>query len=61
MKYNWSTGNRDTVLKLNDLMKDTLIDQIPNLQQLKYFLQQLSVSFPEDKPNKAVLIQQVKI
>nr|XP_033781614.1 zinc finger MYND domain-containing protein 10 [Geotrypetes seraphini] len=56
-KYNFNNFNKDQLLKLRGFLTDVLIDQLPNLVELKHFLGHLSLSVPAPSKKDLVLEQ----
>lgn len=57
-KYTYNTHNRNELLKLRGYLHDVLLDQIPNLADLRRSLEELSVMSPPD-PEPGVILEQV--
>ncbi|XP_002132177.2 zinc finger MYND domain-containing protein 10 [Ciona intestinalis] len=56
-KYNFSSFNKEQILKLRSHMNEVLMDQLPVLGQLQAYLQQLSMTEPAPPKSDLILEQ----
>ncbi|XP_059407831.1 zinc finger MYND domain-containing protein 10 isoform X2 [Carassius carassius] len=57
-KYDFNSFNKTQLLKLRGFLTDVVIDQLPNLLDLRHFLSQLAVTDPA-APKKGLILEQV--
>ncbi|KAI2668585.1 Zinc finger MYND domain-containing protein 10 [Labeo rohita] len=57
-KYDFNSFNKSQLLKLRGFLTEVVIDQLPNLLDLKHFLSQLAVTDPA-APKKDLILEQV--
>uniref|UniRef100_A0A672NZQ9 Zinc finger MYND domain-containing protein 10 n=1 Tax=Sinocyclocheilus grahami TaxID=75366 RepID=A0A672NZQ9_SINGR len=57
-KYDFNSFNKTQLLKLRGFLTDVVIDQLPNLLDLRHFLSQLTVTDPA-APKKDLILEQV--
>lgn len=57
-KYDFNNFNKTQLLKLRGFLTDIVIDQLPNLLDLRHFLSQLAITDPA-APKKDLILEQV--
>ncbi|XP_042569845.1 zinc finger MYND domain-containing protein 10 [Cyprinus carpio] len=57
-KYDFNNFNKTQLLKLRGFLTDVVIDQLPNLLDLRHFLSQLAITDPA-APKKDLILEQV--
>jgi hypothetical protein len=57
-KYQWTTSNKNEILRLRGHFNDVLVDQIPILNDLRRTIEELSLMEPE-APEASVVLEQV--
>ncbi|KAM6927827.1 zinc finger MYND domain-containing protein 10 [Xenentodon cancila] len=57
-KYDFNSFNKNQLLKLRSFLTDVLIDQLPNLVELRRFLAHLAVTDPTP-PKKELILEQI--
>ncbi|XP_061584523.1 zinc finger MYND domain-containing protein 10 [Cololabis saira] len=57
-KYDFNSFNKNQLLKLRSFLTDVLIDQLPNLAELRRFLAHLAITDPTP-PKKELILEQI--
>lgn len=59
--YVWNNYRKNQVLKLNKYLFQTIIDQLPMLNDLSIFLKQMGVFDPSGKDSSMLLLEQIPL